>query len=488
VVIKHQNGLYTYSAHLDEANVKVGQKVNQGDVVGWAGNTGYVNKQYGPNYHLHFAVRNTGPQDSDCWDLSCWLDPDNYLGTVQDVNPTPDPSEPEIPANLIAKIDKIIDLVKKIPGFENWGENWGKIREFIPYIPWVLAGLTLLSLLGLLWLIKPVIIWISQTNWGMKRYKNAELFWLALSIKVIGQGHPYWDQMAHFLIIAWCFFMLEQIIESLYRHFNYDPEIKKGGPGKKEWLRKIINMMFNLSMIVIILAYSWGYFLLGFDFDQILEVLSWFEKPDEAEPQPNPPNPNPTPDPNPPKPDPDPPGPVTVNFNCDFNAVKAGLGPVKVSCDENGLPEFPIRWWNGEYFTFRIPLEIWSATKAASSTPEQILGSIGIASSESTGFTNYLMENAYGALGVWQFLPATYSHWAPEGFKDPAYRTNIPVAAKAVRNMMEKGMKEIYLMEKGEYTSCFMGGDGCWTWNQHSAQADYAYRVLQALKVAAGVD
>lgn len=71
--------LYTYSAHLDKIMVKPGQFVHKGDVIGIVGSTGYVpNPSW--NKHLHFAVRNTGPSDESCWDGSCWLNPDNYLG------------------------------------------------------------------------------------------------------------------------------------------------------------------------------------------------------------------------------------------------------------------------------------------------------------------------------------------------------------------------------------------------------------------------
>lgn len=477
VVIRHQDGLFTYSAHLDEANVQVGQLVDQGSIVGRVGNTGYVDKQYGPNHHLHFAVRNTGPQDGACWDLSCWLDPDDYLGKNQEI-PNPDPPSPSS-NNIIAKIDEIIAIIKYVPGFTDWDEKWAEIRPFVPLIPCVLAVLTMLVLMGIYWLFKPVISLIKNSRWGRKRYKNAELFWLALSIKMFGQG-PYWAQLADFLIAAWGFYLAEEVVEKLWRHFNYDREVKPGGPGKREWLRKMINTMFNIVIIVSLLAYSWGFFLMDYDFQEIIDFLKWFADPDSPDP-PNPPDPPDPPDP------PNPPDSPDITFDCNFNAIKAGLGPVEVSCDELGLPVFPILWWNGQRFNFDIPPEIWAAALAAGDTPEQVLGIIAIGSSESTEFTNYLSENEAGALGVWQFLPATYSHWAEPGYEDPSYRTNIPIAAKAVGNMAEIGMREIYLMNRSEFTSCFMGGSGCWTWNQHAAQADYAYRILFALKVAAGI-
>ncbi len=50
-LIDHQNGLATLYAHQDVINVSPGQSVEQGDVIGYSGNTGYST---GP--HLHFTV------------------------------------------------------------------------------------------------------------------------------------------------------------------------------------------------------------------------------------------------------------------------------------------------------------------------------------------------------------------------------------------------------------------------------------------------
>ncbi len=55
VVIRHNNGLETFYAHLSKINVEVGQNVFAGDLVGLGGNTGRSRGS-----HLHFEVRYLG--------------------------------------------------------------------------------------------------------------------------------------------------------------------------------------------------------------------------------------------------------------------------------------------------------------------------------------------------------------------------------------------------------------------------------------------
>lgn len=55
IVVRHPNGLETYYAHLSQINVKPGDYVQAGDVIGLGGNTG---RSYGS--HLHFEVRFLG--------------------------------------------------------------------------------------------------------------------------------------------------------------------------------------------------------------------------------------------------------------------------------------------------------------------------------------------------------------------------------------------------------------------------------------------
>lgn len=55
VVVRHNNGLETFYAHLSKINVEVGQNLFAGDLVGLGGNTGHSRGS-----HLHFEVRYLG--------------------------------------------------------------------------------------------------------------------------------------------------------------------------------------------------------------------------------------------------------------------------------------------------------------------------------------------------------------------------------------------------------------------------------------------
>ncbi len=87
VLIKHPNGLATLYAHLSEISVQKGSTVSAGQVVGFAGNTGYAT---GP--HLHFGVYVSEAisfKQYTCWNgsivtipiapVNAYLDPLSYL-------------------------------------------------------------------------------------------------------------------------------------------------------------------------------------------------------------------------------------------------------------------------------------------------------------------------------------------------------------------------------------------------------------------------
>ena len=59
VIVDHSKGFTTLYAHMDSIEVRVGERINQGKVLGHEGSTGYST---GP--HLHFEVRSGGkPQN-----------------------------------------------------------------------------------------------------------------------------------------------------------------------------------------------------------------------------------------------------------------------------------------------------------------------------------------------------------------------------------------------------------------------------------------
>ena len=65
VYIHHGQGLITLYAHLNTIDVKVGDKVKKGQIIGTVGETGRVT---GP--HLHWSVGLNGT----------WVDPDLFIG------------------------------------------------------------------------------------------------------------------------------------------------------------------------------------------------------------------------------------------------------------------------------------------------------------------------------------------------------------------------------------------------------------------------
>lgn len=73
VVIDHGYGYRTRYAHLSKFNVKVGQKIKRGDVIGYVGNTG---TSTGP--HLHYEVEKNGAKINPANFYSNDLSPEEY--------------------------------------------------------------------------------------------------------------------------------------------------------------------------------------------------------------------------------------------------------------------------------------------------------------------------------------------------------------------------------------------------------------------------
>jgi hypothetical protein len=535
VVIYHsETGLYTYYAHLSDISVSNNDEIQIGTVVGHVGNSGFVQKFDGnPNYHLHFAVRNTGPLDRYCWNESCWLNPDDYLGKVpQSISDSQSDSQPRNTENqdqekpeqsenqsdqssspqsgeqsnqsspqnqakyyspgLVGTIDEMADTIRYVPRLKKYSTFWDNNKK---YLPWIVAILIVVLFLTVF---KPIVDFLAKTKWGRRRNrKKAEFFWLSIILVIIYNSGSAVQELIVFLFNLtagiWLFFTLTGLLNKLWRHFNYDPELEKilasGGVDGWEWLREIILTPVIYGIIVSILAFTLGFYW----FRPKPIVAQAQEVPTSPSQESSPISPQETnsdeDDPNPSPPSSPEPSESKFEFSCDFDPIKAGLGPVKVGCDENGLPTFPIRWWNGNYFDFHIPPDIWDTVNATGGSLEQKIGIIAFGASESTQFTNYQSENYAGAAGTYQFLGETFERWAPEGFKDPSNRVNNAVTAKAVMNMQEEGMRQIYNMtNQAEFESCFQGGSGCNTWNQHSGQANFVWRLTVALRVAAGLD
>jgi len=120
VVIKHKNGAYSLYAHNSKLKVKVGQKVNEGEIISLSGNTG--SRTTGP--HLHFEIiksdkelKMTSPKDpNSIYNKKNKVDPNgknlgNYSNEVFDA--LPDEETDKINAEKGINIESIINKNKK---------------------------------------------------------------------------------------------------------------------------------------------------------------------------------------------------------------------------------------------------------------------------------------------------------------------------------------------------------------------------------------
>ena len=88
VVIDHGFGYETLYGHLHRSNVKLGQKVNRGDIIGFVGNTGASTAP-----HLHYEVIKNGQK----------VNPQNYY--FQDLTPDEYEKMIEISSNMGQSFD-----------------------------------------------------------------------------------------------------------------------------------------------------------------------------------------------------------------------------------------------------------------------------------------------------------------------------------------------------------------------------------------------
>lgn len=101
VMVRHKNGLETIYAHLSRIDVKIGQRVEAGELLGLGGNTG---RSYGS--HLHFEVR--------------------YKGVPIDPNKLINFNHCELRTDTLL-IDKHTFAYKPKPG----AKNYGKTRTYV---------------------------------------------------------------------------------------------------------------------------------------------------------------------------------------------------------------------------------------------------------------------------------------------------------------------------------------------------------------------
>lgn len=79
VMIKWNDGKVAIYGHLNKfADIKVGQQVKVGDLIGYSGNSGHVVGTNG-GYHLHFGLKENG----------VYLDPSPYISHIQNMNNLP---------------------------------------------------------------------------------------------------------------------------------------------------------------------------------------------------------------------------------------------------------------------------------------------------------------------------------------------------------------------------------------------------------------
>ena len=117
VFIKHDNNLETVYAHLNKRNVKEGQVVNQGDVIGLMGNTGDSS-----GVHLHFEIH----KENWTYEKENAVDPVTALGEAAVGQPVLAMAKKgsEVSVETIAKLRLVDDI-----DISNQGENTNTANE-----------------------------------------------------------------------------------------------------------------------------------------------------------------------------------------------------------------------------------------------------------------------------------------------------------------------------------------------------------------------
>lgn len=107
VRVSHMDGFSTLYAHLSEVKVKVGQKVNQGDIIGLEGNTGISSGS-----HLHFELL---------------TDQKSYINQGKNIDVKPYIGKPWI--DLFPSISKIEEVIKSQNGLQNESVNTNDLTQ-----------------------------------------------------------------------------------------------------------------------------------------------------------------------------------------------------------------------------------------------------------------------------------------------------------------------------------------------------------------------
>ncbi len=122
IIIKHANGYETLYAHMEELHVKVGDKVERGQVIGLSGTTG--NSQ-GP--HLHYEIRKNGVKQN----------PEKYVNATNTMGNTLEISELKIAETEFEEKNKQEEIIQELNNLEEEaqkGQNLNANEQYRKYV------------------------------------------------------------------------------------------------------------------------------------------------------------------------------------------------------------------------------------------------------------------------------------------------------------------------------------------------------------------
>jgi hypothetical protein len=103
VFVKCENGNTTIFGHLSKfaENLKEGDYVHAGDLIGYSGNSGHVVGKYG-GYHLHFGLKDTNGN---------FINPEPYVNSLQNMN------NPQWISSHTGSVNEIGDTLQTMSNF-----------------------------------------------------------------------------------------------------------------------------------------------------------------------------------------------------------------------------------------------------------------------------------------------------------------------------------------------------------------------------------